>query len=262
MQAPPLTEEERDEALEADLPHDSEGRQEVFRPKMEDIAQAWVTALMLYSGLLRDMELIPDEVKRRHLANVMQGWGIFTAQGLWVVPLLAKHRKMKVNGVEYEVALPRHYSEARVARTIYLELLNSISYLIKTKLGTEKLEHQLTEPKFEEAREPAILKYYRYSLIADLRIGDWCGALNSLHDHLRSIPYLRESLLRKIGGMYSLGFDLRDGEGKLRQMAGKMLGELRGRSHSDSKRQAVRSVEDLKKRALVRRLRLNADNRS
>jgi hypothetical protein len=99
MQAPPLTEEERDEALEADLPQNIEGRQEVFRPKVEDIAQRWVSALLLYSGLLKNLEIIPDATKRRHLEKVLAGWGILTAQSLWAVPLLAKHRKMKINGI-------------------------------------------------------------------------------------------------------------------------------------------------------------------
>jgi hypothetical protein len=262
MEAPPLTAEERDEALEGDLPQDSESRQEVFRPRMENVAQKWVTGLLLYSGLLKNMEIISDSLKRKHLKNILIGWGILTAQSLWVVPMLSKHRQLKINGIQYTVILPRHYSEAKVARTIYVELPNSIAHLMKTMLGTEKLELQLRQPSLEETGEAAILTYYRYSLIADLRLGDWCGSLDALSGKLANKAYLRESLLRKVAGMYSLGFDLRDGEARLRKLAGKMIGQMRGKSRADSKKIAVQGVEDLKRKELVRRLRLIASERS
>ena len=262
MQAPPLNAEERDEELEADLPQDVEERQEVFRPQMESIAHQWVTALLLYSGLLKNMEIIPDQTKREHLKKILSGWSLLTVQSLWSVPLLAKHRKIKINGMYYEVLLPRHYSEARVARTIYLELPNSIGHLLKTMLGTEKLERQLVEPSLDEAREPAIITYYRHSLIADLRLGDWCSSLNSLYEQLRTIPYLKEALLRKVGNIYSLGFDLRDGEARLRGLAGKIIGDLRGKNRAERYKLATEGVEHLKRQDLVRRLRLIAAERS
>jgi hypothetical protein len=262
IQAPPLTPEERDEAFEGEVPQDSESRQEVFRPRMENVGQRWATCLLLYSGVLKNMELIPDLDKRGHLARVLRGWGILTLQSLWVVPLLAKHRHMRINGVQYEVMLPRHYSEGRVARTICLELPNSIGYLAKTMLGTEKLERQLTEPSLDEANEAAILTYFRYSLIADLRLGDWCGALSSLHEKLKGAAYLREVLLRKVGYIYFLGFDLRANEARLRTLAGKMIGAIRGGSRSDRMKAATSEIEALKRKELVRRLRLIASDTS
>jgi hypothetical protein len=85
MQAPPLTSEERDEALEGNLPRDHELRQEVFRLRMENIGQKWITSLLLYSVVLKNMEIIADISKRKHLTTILTGWGIFTAQSLWVV---------------------------------------------------------------------------------------------------------------------------------------------------------------------------------
>jgi hypothetical protein len=123
-------------------------------------------------------------------------------------------------------------------------------------LGTEKLEHQLTQLELDEGREPAILTYYRYSLIADLRLGDWCGALNSLHERLRLTPYFREALLRKVAEIYSLGFDLRNREDRLRRLAGKMVGDLRGKNRAERVRAATRGIEQLKKQELVRKLRM------
>jgi predicted MPP superfamily phosphohydrolase len=262
MEAPPLTPEERDEVLEAELPADPELRQEVFRPKMEGVAHRWVTGLLLYSGLLKNMEIIPDFLKRQHLQKILTGWGILTAQSLWIVPTLAKHRQLKINGIKYNVILPRQYSEAKVARTIYVELPNSIAHLMKSILGTEKLELQLKQPSLEEAGEPTILTYYRYSLVADLRLGDWCSSLDTLSGKLANKIYLREALLRKIAGMYSLGFDLRDAEGRLRNLAGRMIGQMRGKDRAESRRIAVKGVEDLKRKELVRRLRLIATERS
>src|SRR5271169_826622 len=166
-----------------------------------------------------------------------------------------------MNGVQYVVMLPRHYSESQVARTIYIELANSISRLIKFTLGTEKLERQLKEPSLVEAKEDTILTYYRYLLIADLRLGDWCGSLNVLFDRLKS-PYFRESLLRKVGDICFLSVDARDCSARLRTLAGRMIGEMRGHSRTDQKRIAVRRIEDLKTKELLRRLHLIASERS
>jgi hypothetical protein len=65
-----------------------------------------------------------------------------------------------------------------------------------------------------------------------------------------------------VGNIYSLGFDLRDGESRLRGLAGKIIGDLRGKNRAEKHKLAVQGVEDLKRKELVRRLRLIAAERS
>src|SRR3546814_4023738 len=65
LAGPSLSAEERDEILDTELPRDVENRQEVYRQAFKDSGQRWATCLLIYSGLVKNLELIPDELKRR-----------------------------------------------------------------------------------------------------------------------------------------------------------------------------------------------------
>src|SRR3546814_7897226 len=80
LAGPSLSAEERDEILDTELPRDVENRQEVYRPAFKDSGQRWATCLLIYSGLVKNLELIPDELKRQHLSRVLRGWAYLTAR--------------------------------------------------------------------------------------------------------------------------------------------------------------------------------------
>jgi predicted MPP superfamily phosphohydrolase len=257
MASPPLSAEERDELLDADLPHDAEVRQEVFRPIASDLGAKWVMTLLLYSGVLKNLELIPDHDKRTNLATVLEGWGRFTAQSLWVVPNLAKHRRLKINGITYQVDMPRHFTEAQVARQIYIDLPNSIEKTMSLILGTEKLERQLTEPKLNETTEPLIVSYFRYCLIADLHLGSWYKAYDDAFMRIKKSTYLLQVLLRKVSETYFLGGYEKSVEVELKRVVGHVAGACLPQSH---KRPVSKSkvMQQIERKSLVNRLRLVA----
>src|SRR3546814_9744044 len=93
------------------------------------------------------LELIPDELKRQHLSRVLRGWAYLTANTIYLVPLIAKHRRCRINGVLYDVRAPHHWSDADVARMLFLETPNTVSNLMFHRLGTEKLQRQLLEDR-------------------------------------------------------------------------------------------------------------------
>lgn len=258
MESPPLTEEERDELLDTDLPADETGRQEVFRPKPLNIGHEWISSIFLYSGVLKNLEHIADGEKRKHLSIILKGWSMFTAFSLYIVPSLARQRKMRVNGVLYDVNMPRHYSEEKVARIIYIELPNSISRIIMGLLGTEKLARQLKEPELSEVNEPLITAFYRYSLIVDLRLPGWIKLLAGFGESVRSSTYLLEVLLRKTTDTYLLGDYKAAFEKQLKGFAAELIGNLRGTDRKTRSEEKSKALQQIQHKDAVRRLQISA----
>ena len=161
LATPALTAEERDEVLDWESPKDAEDRQEVYRPIMEDVGQEWTACLMLYSGMIKNKDLVNDDAKRTHLRNALRGWAKFAMLSLLIVPKLVEHRKLVINGVLYEIIMPRRIWDAEVAKVIFMELPLKLADFVTTQLGSEKLERQLLEVSDAEEEEPIIVKYFR-----------------------------------------------------------------------------------------------------
>ena len=194
----PLSQEERDAELEADLPEDVEKRQEVFRPQIEDPGQKLLVSLILYSGVVKNMELVDDARKRRHLAALWRGWSIFWLLSLMIVPEIARQRRFRLNGVLYDLSAPQGMSDAELARVISLNMPTGLSTMISAALGTEKLERQLVEPRLESATEPLSFEFLRTALIADLKLSATPGSIKAAFERFRFNPYLSEALVWKI----------------------------------------------------------------
>jgi hypothetical protein len=255
LQAPPLTDEERDEILEADLPQDVEGRQEVFRPQPIDAGSHYFTCLLIYSNALRNLELIPNQIKRHHLARVLEAWAQLFTASLLAVPLLAKQRRLKVNGVVYEVVVPKHFTESQVARIIFLDLPNAVSKLVFATVGTEKLERQLTEPDLLEGTEPKLVKFFRQALCLDLRLGDWPARLEGFAAELRDNRYLLEGMLWKANEILTVGAMPTPRRIKLAHVIANMLATVRGVRHADRTKVVDNQLKAYRRQDLVRRLR-------
>jgi hypothetical protein len=259
MASPPLTAAERDEVLEGELPRDAEDRQEVFRPKMEELGHRFIGCLFLYSGLLKNLEMIRDDAKRTHLERVLHGWGLFTAHSLSLVPSLARTRKMILDGVQYEVSLPHSLKEAEVARLIYTDMPNAISRVVMSLLGTEKLERQLKEPRLDEAQETSIVQFYRHCLIADLRLSGWSGLLEKFVFRMRNSSYVLEILLRKTVDIYSFGALPVSFYATLRSIAGGIVADLRGGSAKKRNRAKDTAIRSMERQANLRRLKMGRE---
>ena len=85
IDGPPLSESERDSVLEDELPRDGAVDQDTHRAVAKNAGEKWTLSLLLYGGLVKNLEMIPDEHKRRHLENVLGGLGtvnsVFTRGG-------------------------------------------------------------------------------------------------------------------------------------------------------------------------------------
>lgn len=196
--APTHSQEERDEILEAEWPEDVGQGQDVYRPNVKSEGAKWMFCLILYSGVLKNSELVPDGPKRFHLRRILHAWSSVVAHSLILVPNLVRHRRVVVNGVSYEVVAPEDIGEAELARVLYLSMPRLLSEMVLKYLGTEKLSRQLEEPTLDEAEEPLIVRMLRQMLYTDLRLAGSGKMLWNLQEGLQKSPYLLEAFLWKL----------------------------------------------------------------
>ena len=251
----PLTEEERDAELETELPQDVEKRQDVFRPEIKDAGQKVLVSLILYSGVVKNMELIDDTRKRLHLAALWRGWSIFWLIALMVVPEIARHRRFRINGVLYEINAPHDMTDAELARVLSLKMPTGVSQMISACLGTEKLERQLVEPQLDTSNEPLSCEFLRTCLIADLKLSVTPGSIKTALGRFRSSPYLAESLVWKVAELRRMDrIAPRHLDAILPLMAG-TLAELKGGSKKERDDEKRRQIMRLGREDLMFRMK-------
>lgn len=201
----PLTEAERDEVLEAEIPRDSEGRQEVFRPEPKDSSERFILSLFMYSSLVKNSELIPDSEKRIHLSFVLRSWARVFFSSFLKIPSLVKNRKLIMNGLHYIVVYPKEYSDNQVARQIAVSMPKELARLMFIFLGSEKLEMQLLHPDQVGAKEPRIIDFFRSVLYMDLKLKNWSRVPQKFSDRTANSKYYKEAMLIKSSDVYRLG---------------------------------------------------------
>ncbi len=257
--SPPLSQEEKDAELETDIPTDAEDRQEVFRPRVADLKDKILLSLFLYSGMVKNMELISDVEKRRHIEVLWRGWAIMLISALRFAPRLAKERRVRINGALYEVQAPQGMSDTTLLRQMMIYLPHVHVRMISSTLGTEKLERQLTEPTLGEGPEPKIFDFFRTGLIADLRLDATPGSIEALAHRLRDNHYLLWALVMHVRELRRLD---RVKERHFRSLEGPLAGaiaNLRGGSHKSRQDEKRRQIRQLEKDRLLLTMKRNRD---
>ena len=257
---PPLTQREKDEELDLELPMDADDRQEVYRPKVDQTSDRVTLSLLLYSGLVKNMELIPDADKRRHLSSIWRSWSIILIAALRFAPRLARERKVRINGALYEVQAPHGMSDATLLRQMMVQLPYVHVRMISNSLGTEKLERQLTEPTLSERNEPKIFDFFRTCLIADLKLSSTPQAIKNLALRLRENKYLLWSLIVDIAHLRRLDRLKDEHFIALEDTLATAISDLRGGTRKikiDNKR---KQIARLKRERLLLKMKKDTDN--
>jgi len=256
---PPLCQEEKDAELDLELPADADDRQEVFRPKAEQVSDRVMLSLVLYSGMVKNMELIPDATKRRHLSAILQGWAILLVAALRFAPRLAKERKVRINGALYEVQAPHGMSDITLLRQMMVQLPHVHVRMLSGALGTEKLERQLTEPTLVEQDEPKIFDFFRTGLIADLRLPATPSAIRSLASRLRDHQYLLWSLIVHVRHLRRLDRLKEEHFRLLEEPLAGAIANLRGGSRQKQRDEKRRQLKQLERERLVLKMKRDHD---
>lgn len=246
LATPPLTQEEKDEEFDVELPQDEEGRQEVFRPKIDNVQEALFFSLTLYSGLVRNFEHMADAKKREHLRHIWRSWGTIMLDSARFAPRIAKERKLRINGILYEIQAPKGMSDATILRQMLVRLPHAMIRLIATTLGTEKLRKQLIEPDLEDGLEPKVIKLFRVGLISELRLDETPAAITDLVGTLRDNMFLLWSLVVHIGELRRLDKIREDHVKALMTPTAGAIADMGGgtkKERDDSKRRQLARLE-------------------
>lgn len=253
----PLTREERDEELQAEIPKDAEDRQEVFRPSAREINEKLWLSLALYSGLVKNLELIDDASKRRHLKEIWRGWASLLLMALSFAPTLATQRKIRINGVLYEFHAPHGMSDTTLLRHIVLKLPHVHLRFLSGALGTEKLMRQLCEPTLDDANDPMIFEFFRTGLITDLRLPGMVDAVSGFLKKLTGFPYLTRSFLEHLFETRRLDRLTDDEIVRLEKPMAKAIADLGGGSRRDRAAATTKQLQRFERRRLLMKARGN-----
>jgi hypothetical protein len=190
---------ERDRALlleGADFT-DKDDSQVVSRIQFDSPEERWLAHLILVSGMVRHMELVPDEDKRRVLAGALEGWVQFTANSLGIVAALAKDRRVTLNGIVYRTTLGDDMPVGEAARRMALTMPIASARMAALFIGTEKLRLQLQSGIGSEEHGPAE-QFLRFAILADLGVGNLADLAEQVANQSRDSRFLRHVLMRKL----------------------------------------------------------------
>lgn len=189
----PLSKEEKDAELELELPADGDDRQDVVR--VQAASDDMVLSIILYSGMIKNMELISDIDKRRHLHAIWRGWSTLMIEALRIAPKLAKERRLRINGALYEVHAPQGMNDTTLLRQMLVSLPHVYIRWISNSVGSEKLEEQLTNLSLDELADPKIVQLLRAGLVADLRLSGTPSSIERLFGAVRGSKFLLWSMI-------------------------------------------------------------------
>lgn len=257
--SPPLSQAEKDAELETEFPKDAEDRQEVFRPRIQEGGDKFLLSLFLYSGLIKNMEMIADGIKRRHLSEIWRGWSILLIASLRLAPRLAKERRIRINGALYEVQAPHGMSDTTLLRKMMLMLPHVHVKLLSGALGTDKLERQLSEPSSENDVEPKIYDFFRTSLIADLKLPSTPKAASALTNRFRHNQYLLWSFVVHLGELRRLDRVRKEHYAKLEAPIAEAIANLRGKLGADQRKEVSKQLARLAKERLMLTMKKDRD---
>lgn len=254
LSLPRLTDEQRDEVLEGEIPRDLGRRQQVFRPVFRHDGSRWLACLGLYSRVIRNSELVRADEKRAGVFAAIVGWSELCVMVLGIAPLLAKKRKVVINGVSYVLSgsLVDEDDEKLLMRLLYA-IPDNISRMLFLQLGSEKLSKTLSASLRTEGSggEPLLVTFFRKLLIADLKIGKYEEILKDLSSELNKSRFLQQVLLTRLRFMFRVG-TVREQE-MLRPVLVQLLRHLLPGSPSEKDRSLSQQLDNLKRDGLLLR---------
>ncbi|MFN8723377.1 MAG: metallophosphoesterase [Rhodospirillales bacterium] len=170
LRLPELNDEERDEILEADIPSSMGQIQEIRRVTAERNNVHLHANIAIMSRVLRNAEHLPAIEKKKYLSQILKAYAELAWFIMNAAPNLAKHKSVRINGVNYVISHWRKIEENELLRRILLAIPMTVSQDIYFHLGSEKMEPtiaELTEHAVAK-EEPIIMKYFRAALLGDL----------------------------------------------------------------------------------------------
>lgn len=171
--------------------------QAIVRPLYENDEDRWLGNLILLTGLVKNMELIPDWDKRNYLKEVLQGWVRVTVNSLGLISVIARDKKVVFNGITYRSTMPDNMPIGEVARRLALSMPIATARMASMFLTTEKLRPQLEEG-LGSSTEPQARQFLRIAILADMAADGLVGLATRASNGLRGHRFLSLVLMRKL----------------------------------------------------------------
>lgn len=250
----PLTEDERRQALDDDIPPMEVADRPVSRSSQPDDSQKWVSQLTMLSAMLKNMELVPTAKKKEILDFTIQAWLEFVAMSMRIVPTLAEQRRLRFAGVDYVVAYPAVMNAGELARRLYLFMPISTAKIATYHLGTEKLRVQLEDGIGPSSDESPSSQFFRGAILAQLGVDDLPDILKGVAKAIEGKRYLQEVFFRLLAEVV-IRYRLPESERlKLSNLAADLRVELEGQKGTRAVRRksaVMRSLESSRLRVQV-----------
>lgn len=220
----------------------------VKRPTYKTVGDQWTAHLFLSSQVLKHMELIPNDLKKKYLTDVIRGWLQFCAFSLTLVPRLVKDKTVEINGVLYKLNWNTHEPMGEMARRISLVMPIAASFMATSAIGSEKLRLQLAEGLGTDELSPSE-QLMRALLLADIGVPGIARIFEDTSKAVAVSPYLRKVLLRKLYDV-AIRFRLNKNDVEaVRGLAGNLLASIAGAEKGSRKRESV--IENLRRQRLL-----------
>jgi hypothetical protein len=250
-------EEERTQTLESiELPDQTS--QEISRFAPQDEISDWLAHMLLLGGMLKHLELIPNETKLRILDSLIDGWLHFTQFSLGIVVEISKRRRLTINNVTYKSALPEDMAEVDVARLLASFMPIAVSKMASLTLGTEKLSQQL-KAGIGSKTEPASKSLFRFSLLVDLVLNDVISSGTDVLNRVAGSAFLSRAFafkLRDLAIRYKMTDEQLD---ECRRLTAEAALSVQKGSKGDKVAQRNKIIEGIKRERLLLSFRSQAD---
>ena len=243
--------EQIQEAREFHMNGDVSGRapnQKVKRPVYRTVGDQWTAHLFLSSQVLKHMELVPNDVKKKYLQQVIKGWLQFCAFSLTLVPRLVKDKTVEINGVLYKLKWNTHEPMGEIARRISLVMPIAVSFLATSAMGSEKLRLQLADGLGTDQLSPSE-QLMRALLLSDIGVPGLPKILGDTSQAVSRSSYLRKVLLRKLYDV-AIRFRLNKGDVEaVRSLAANLVANIAGSDKGSARRNGV--IENLRRQRVL-----------
>jgi hypothetical protein len=194
------------------------------------------------------MELIPNELKKKYLREVIKGWLQFCAFSLTLVPRLVKDRTVEINGVLYKLNWNTHEPMGEMARRISLVMPIAASFLATSAIGSEKLRLQLAEGLGTDQLSPSE-QLLRALLLADIGVPGLPKILDDTSKSVARAAYLSTVLVRKLYDV-AIRFRLDKGDvDAVRSLAANLVTSITGSGKGSGGRDGV--IENLRRQRVL-----------
>jgi hypothetical protein len=156
---------------------------------------------------VKNLELIDHSEKLRLLNIGFKGWAKLLLFGLYVLEELFVEGEIAVGDLKIMLKRPENVKEFAFFRQVLFVVPTVVAELVKSEMGTEKLEMQLRALPFDgkELSE----EFLRGALYGELQLPERLSQLRKTVDRIKAAPFLLEAFAIRLREMF---FRLNDGE--------------------------------------------------